>query len=910
MKSHASSCLLLILVVLTELTVGNARKIGRVRGHEKINESSLHQKTLSESQSRKRNENNTPVKSNRRLDDHPPCTYYYSTKKSKFNKYDDDWYNPCKTVESEDSTVSPSSEPSLQLPESRKDSTMSPSSEPSRQIPETRSPSGFFSTTTTTQTPLITSNNGNQPPLEMVTEHRVSTSQIPSAEPTMSYSTEFTLTSSYFDSTLSPSKAPAVLEETSAEIDINLNTNVKEKEPSCLQVKSGRVVKTPVNLTIHFEYELLAERDSNMTGVVWPEIDRAFQRFLALMLIDCDMDVKGHGASNRLKSKLKSISPEPIDSVGLSYPNGWSANTTTDRNATSCTNIVISDELLTERGLYCDVVTGSITLYLNPVSYSDAASNPSNLYRDYREKIIQILRAEINEGGESISNYLDDDLGIRGFYLISETTNSNLRPITTVPEVISNKSKASEKAKEMTSSITTIVGSLIAFVAFTLAGGAFVIHRRNKDLDELDRNLKQVQTPQMGDSEIEFFDIDLNDDQDNGDATVERMFSHQKNKINDEHETDYHISRTNFDGYYGRPDPSIEGVNSHQGKYTLDPDMNDVQFPYDESSNSNNKSINSQSSSVDLESCPELTDCSTPETPSSYGTDPGNIRLKGSPALEYILSLGSSVISSPSKSYTEVSNTEDENDVESPLQGSIRSRILQNARISPMEGKNLLGDIAPDFSDLTNHPPKSSNNFIWKKSKSPWKKSNSPNSVINLATSSEIDDDEPIKSHIETFSSPNAHGDRSRKEYLKNRRKELENRFQNYRRSISERVNSASESPSKSWLASREFSRSVSVYKNSDESFLSPGITLSNAGLTERIPGSGFVTKLYQGIVSKASIATESDQSSKRCLQTPVVRKQHTSLAGIAEDGENEHLLGIESPPSKDNENELVDVSL
>jgi hypothetical protein len=914
MRSFPASGLFFALIVIKEALMGEA-KIKNIRGRRGLKGSSLQRTTLSESDS----ENYPSAIKGRGLEDYPPCTYYYPTRKSKFNKFDDDWYDPCQTVVSEYPTPGPSVGSS-------------------NLVPRTRPSSVFFSTAPPLRVPSASSNPEDDPPLTIVTEQVSPASKTPIIQSTIGP----TISPSSLNAILAPSEAPVVPEETSVEVEIDVDVPIKENGLSCLQAKAGRVVPTSVNFTIYYKYELLAEQEANMTDVVWPEVDRAVQRFLALTMIDCDIDVKTHGTSPTFRSRLKSIAPEPIDSVGSLYPNGWSRNVSVGSNTTSCTNIVIDNELLAKKALYCDVVTGSITLYLSEVSYMDTANDPSVLFLDYRDEVFKFLRDEINEGGEDISNYFDDSIGIRGFYLISESTNLNLRPISTVPDAASNEVKPSGSNKKMPSSTPTILGSLATLVVFTMAAGAFAIYRKKKHVDQLDNAFKQNTTPRMDDNEMEFYDLDISHDGSTGDAVldssnnvpIKRFFPQQGDDLNQSQEYGDDVPRitgSDFDAIYDqyeknschstsfdysqqgvsmtyslRPDASIDGFNSVEGKSIPDPDMDHEEHPEDESFTLIQRSIDPRSPS---------------ESPVSSSKPITLLPVKGSPALEYILALGSSILSSSNKPFDEASIPEDQNDVESlstitsSVEESIASTNTQGAKVSP---SSEIGEryTRTAISPNNTKPHRKNTGDV------SLNKRDSPNSVTNwsiLKTPSSLSSfDRDDESSIESPpSSPSECNKNSRVEYLKNRRKELENRFQNYRRSLSESMTNLSNSPSGPWSASREFSRSVSIYKNSDQSFSSSGIASSNVALGEGFPISARATKMVRAITSATSDCTEEGElpvgdansesiSGKQHSRTPRVLKNYTSLNDIEEILENEQSWIVELPEN-DNEKQIVD---
>ena len=798
--------------------------------------------------SRRRGLKGSPIQ--RALQDELPCTELFSTRKSKFDKFDDDWYSPCKTVESG-----------------------RPTAPPTPREAKTRSPSAFFSTTPPVS--AVLSESG--PPLSMAIDQVSSILDQPIKsviEPTDEFTSIFPDNDA---PRVPPSEAPIESEETSVEVEIDVDVPIIEKGSSCLKAKAGKIFPTSVNFTIHYKYELLAKRDSNLTDVVWPEVDRAFQRFLALTLIDCDIDVTKSGASRTFKSRLKSISPEPIDSVGSLYPNGWnqsiSANST-NSTANSCSKILIDDELLAKRGLYCDVVTGSITLFLSEVSYMDTASDPSILFLEYRDQVFQFLRDEINDGGEAISNYFDESLGIRGFHFLSESANLNLRPIAAIPDAASNEMNPFGSNVEVPTT-TVIAGSLTALVAFTLAAGIFAIHRKRRHLHELDSAFKQSRrTPRMDDNEMEFYDLDHSNHGSPGDVRHDRsnivcaetFCARQGNDLNESHDSDdgddmQTTPRSDIDGNYDlnerssqlsasydysqtgvsmhlhspdknlslyssvqRPDPSIV-TRSYSMRRKLNRNV-DEEYQRDDPSapirkstafrsksmasrsTSDQKSTVSRSKSTVSRATSERKSIGSRSTSESSDSSSKYVdSVKGSPALEYILALGSTYLGSPSdKPFDEESATGNRDDVES-------------------KGEEGSSAQEPTHSPRAKSSPSSQIGKRSANKKHPVNIRNSPNSVTDYNTMqtppplASLDDGSSIQSPMSVASECS---NNSRVEYLRNRRKDLENRFQNYRRSLSESMDNLSNPPSKPWLASREYSRSMSIYKNTDESFLSP----------------------------------------------------------------------------------------
>lgn len=880
------------MLLCKDIVTGRA-KTQHVRERRGVKGSSSQRTTLSESDNEHRG-----------LQDVLPCTHYYSSKKSKFHKYDDDWYTPCKTVESGYPTASPKT---------------STSESPSPSVLKTKQPSAFFSATSPVELSWTNSSIESNPPLTIVTGEIIPKPDKPIAGPT-----NVTGASPSYP-IISPSNATVESEEASVEIKIDIDVPTKDKGISCLKAKAGHIFPTSVNFTIHYKYELLAEREANLTSEVWPEIDRAFQRFLSLTLIDCDIDVKSSGASPTFQSRLKSISPEPVDSVGSLYPNGWNSNISSDSNASSCSKILIDDALLAKRGLYCDVVTGSITLYLSELTYMDTASDPSILFLEYRDEVFKFLRNEINEGGEAISNYFDDSLGIRGFHFLSESANLNLRPIL-VPDAAFDEDNPFEPNNE-TSSTTVITGALTALGAFTIAAGVFAFHRRKKNLDQFEDTFKQNRTPRMDDNEMEFYDLENSNNGSTDEAAIDRskaicremFFLRQGDSVDDSQESADDIQtipRSDFDAMYDlherssmhsrsslhsasydysqvgvsmrlyspdknlsthsrteRPDPSVAASNVFERKCSMDSSINEDsqgdKFPAPA-----RLSIGSRSSSEASVSSSKYVDS-----------------VKGSPALEYILALSSTYLSSSDKPFDEETVTGNQNDVESlsAETSSVReSTNTQGAKFSPSP------DIGKRDTNTTISPDISLSKRLDKK----LDKRNSPNSVAAFSsvktppTLSSFDDGSSIQSPASTASESSSS---SRVEYLRNRRKDLENRFQNYRRSLSESMdNLPNKSPPGSWLTSHEFCRSVSLYKNSDQSFSSPVVAASNESVDEGLKSTTSDSREEEGSLVDSNSPRIPDKQRAR------VRKNFEEIL------DNDNAWGIE-PPEEDSEKQTVD---
>ena len=797
MRGYTPSKFFLVSVLFVSITAATANS-QHARGRRGLKGTSAQRTTLSESDS----EDYFTAKINRRLqEDGPDCSEIFDERKNKFDKFDDDWYNPCLNTDIGNQTDAvPTESPAT--------------GSPSPMEVNAGEPSSLFDTATPTEVPWADS----FPPLSAVLDQANSKLDRP-------------MVGSANANTTSPEES----EETTL-MDA-IDNDKKEKTTACLQAKAGQIIPTPWNFTIYYQYELLAKQNANLTGEVWPEIDRAFQRFLSLTLIDCDVDIRSSGASPTFKSRIMSISPEPIDSVGSLYPNGWSNDTAPNSAASSCSKIVMDDAMMLQKELFCDVVTGSVTIYLSEVSYTDGADDLSMLFLKYHDEIFEYLEDEINEGGEAITNYFDTSLGIRGFHFLSESANMNYRPIMN-PDAALDKSNSFGLNNKATTRITIIAAAVGAVAVLIIAAGAFAFYRRRRILDEfLDSPRKEDRTPRMDDNELDFFGLDNNGDGSprdppakRSDAVERKAFFPSQGNVTDTSTYDSvdeskNNQRYNFDesrdlnersevsSQYSKsfdysqvgvslcsPEKSI-GLSSHVPRKRLDPTMTgsllgernfsvdpEIESKIAESTRSPNSSRSLSGSSVSKRSF---------QSPSEASTSSKHMNsVKGSPALEYILALGSTYLSPPATPFDEESIA-----ANSTVQGSIRSYSSKLSLSQKLEkGEKRTGM----SSNISQHSPNCVSGF-----------------GSTLPSLSSYDDGSTVRTPV---SSGSRSSSSSRVEYLRNRRKDLESRFQNYRRSLSESMDQIDKSPSGSYLKSREFSRSASLHKNSDASFSSPGL--------------------------------------------------------------------------------------
>ena len=1031
MSRILSLTLMFALVVLKETQLGYAAKSSKnyIRGQQGLlRRSSLPRTSLSESSGdESKSESESSLLSggssadDRRLqrqddndvdtqvddDDYPPCTYYYPTKKSKFNKYDDDWYNDCKEDEDDedkdDENDFPTTKPTEIAPIGFNES---PTEDPGRSSwSQTKPPSPFYSSDSSLE--IVTAPNKVKantprptipipPPAPTTT---IVVSKQPSLRPTIAPPP-----AQQIPPPTSWDSAIVVSEETSAGTVFK-----EEKQPSCLEAQSGQVVQTSINFTIYYEYELLTNREADLTNVVWPAVDEVFQRYIALNFIDCDIDVETDGASTTFASRLESVSSKPIDSVGTVYPDGWSSEiaNNSSRTSSSCTNIVVDDMSLNEEEIFCDVVMGSVTIYLSDVSYMDSASDPSILFLEYRNDIFQSLRDEINAGGDGLSPFLDESLGIHSLYFITEPIDSNLVATLTIPQTIKGDSSggsstgvnSSETNQSPSSSFPAVAASLTALTLFFMVASGLFIHRRRKLLDDVDADLKQEaktpQTPRMDDDDDadffgffgreESYGLDISDDESGDDSVLDdsskdfsmsrKSFPRRAYNLNQSLDSEYDIPRvssSDFATIYGLEDNTCDDSASfdysHAGVSmqllspdgtvsTYDPTKCDssptasscylapsvVDYPDDESSMK--ESITNESRSTPEDPAPSssnsvimkvandiLNDVQEEEKEPTTTTPPST---SSSSTLEYILSLGSSVVSSSPKSNT----------------GGASSTPLKD---SPTSIAATLGIERSPFASTASSPSISAH------TKTPFKesptstvvtpgiKSKLDASSINYCSPTSITDRGILKtppprlsSDIDTAGSSESTGSSDHEEqlvevspspssrlvYLTNRRKALEDRFQNYRRSLSESINTMNDPAGGSWTASREFTRSVSLYKNSDQS--SPailGASPRSIGTSRvRTPSPG--NKILCGITPKTSNMTVDEQiisispgdstTTERVQEkqhfrpprTPRVRNNYTSLNDIEDILDNDHGWRVSSKKD-DDEKKVMDAFL
>jgi hypothetical protein len=262
-------------------------------------------------------------------------------------------------------------------------------------------------------------------------------------------------------------------------------TTSSEEDPSCVAAQSGQVFSTPISTTIYYQYELLTDRTADLTNVVWPAVDESFQKFLAMALVECEL-----GSS----SPIQGVSPEPQDSFGTWYADGRGNN---------CTGIDDFDD----EELFCDIVTGSVTIYLSPALYTSndngaEAIDETATYLELRNQVFSSLLEEINGKGrlrlrglEGPSSLVDNDKGIYGLYFLSEPL--NLDPET--PERAEANSDSTTNSTTVESSQSSsvnvpIVAALAGLTLLVMGIVGFAIHRRNMNMDSDTATLKQVRT--------------------------------------------------------------------------------------------------------------------------------------------------------------------------------------------------------------------------------------------------------------------------------------------------------------------------------------------------------------------------------------------------------------------------------
>jgi hypothetical protein len=284
-----------------------------------------------------------------------------------------------------------------------------------------------------------------------------------------------------------------------------------ENDRSCGAAQSGEVYTTRINTTIYYQYELLTERSADLTNVVWPAVDEAFQKFLALTLVDCEL------GSN---SPIQGVSPDPNDSFGTWYLDGRGNN---------CTGISEFDQ----DKLFCDVVTGSVTIFLSE-NFGGTIDDETSTYLDLRDTVFGSLMEEINhserrrrrylKGG---SSFVDHSKGIYGLYFLSEPI-SSAAPETPVNEnespVYEPEANAVDSTTNMTSIETSepadssipIIASFTGLTVLAILVVGFSIHRRNRIIDSDTTTLKPGKTDIMS----EFYSQDSRDSVDDTESPI------------------------------------------------------------------------------------------------------------------------------------------------------------------------------------------------------------------------------------------------------------------------------------------------------------------------------------------------------------------------------------------------------
>jgi len=544
---------------------------------------------------------------------------------------------------------------------------------------------------------------------------------------------------------------------------------------------------------------------------------------------------------------------------------------------------------------------------------------------DYGKDIIQFLRDEINEGGDEIIKFLDDSLGVRGFYFISESPSSNIK----------NLASSNGANRGTTTATTAIAASLAVFTVFAVATVGFVLRQKKQHLRESDASLKQVKTPRTADdrdfySPPEFYGAEISDDENSIDhnlteryaKTSKQMFFPSEGKgvnqprtsalsLSDENNrrsesledsqtgisihlesSDAFMAKhnrtseqfspmlTGYNALSSRPDPSVEEsvlYRQREEQYPHDEYSEEYDDPQDvielstTSSSVSNESPNGNESEENLYALPWF---SAPKSSTI-----------GSAALDYILSFGSSILSPPHQQSDESeasNNMQTTPNEEAPQTGeSPRSNMAQVTEINT----------ETDSSPISYKSPISIMN---------WSMIKTPQALFPAAKDSHYLNESTQSSNQQNtvrFSrSSSEKGNKRYSEYSKCRRQSLQGRAKNYRRTLSE-------SRGSSWPASREFSRSASLYKNSGHSSSSPHSSWTDPTLSEGTPSTARAAQILSGSTPLISDRTRQNSSSeplpeKRDSQVskfPRSRKSYTSLNDIEDILDNEESLRVAS---------------
>ncbi|KAG7362835.1 hypothetical protein IV203_026195 [Nitzschia inconspicua] len=434
-----------------------------------------------------------------------PCTYYYGTRKhSKYDEYDDDWYDDCKKDDRPKpaETLTPPPHEVAKFDnegdDDDEDFGIGPNVNQGGTLFPPVAPMIVHESNPPIEAPWIDKVEDKPTSQEAAVDARPSDAPMttptltptrPVPEPTTDDTGEYNQESDDEKEDKNDEKEEVKPESDGQEEDDENSDGPPfqgNQDPKCTAAQAGEVYPTGVNHIVYFQYELLTTRSSDWRGTVWPAVDDQLQRFLARHLVDCTES--GDGA-------IYGVSPEPIDSFGTLMGDSGSA----------CSNIQDFDE----EQFLCDTVTGSVTLYFSEARYMNI-DNSTDLLLKSQNSVFEYLQWAINGNTNYMgnrrttflrrqrkkrtlleSNFLNADLGIYGLYFLSQpvnflTSNGSLPAGGGPTLTASAQDQRLENGQQSTdrSVSPAVAGSIAGFTVLTMLIVGLAIHRGRRSSDK------------------------------------------------------------------------------------------------------------------------------------------------------------------------------------------------------------------------------------------------------------------------------------------------------------------------------------------------------------------------------------------------------------------------------------------
>ena len=596
--------------------------------------------------------------------------------------------------------------------------------------------------------------------------------------------------------------------------------------------------------------------DVNLDDYVWPAVDTQFQKYLALELVNCESD-EGSEQQSRQSSIVLGVSPDPKDSYGT-----WNFDGNMQyipSSVSPCKGITEYDPEL----YFCDVVTGSVTIYYSETEYMNLDDNEqSTINLQVRSEVYELLRNAVNnnnDGGdenerhlrrrrrnESVGDFMDESKGIYGLFFLSEPV-EDVPSIESIEDTERDGGDSDTTEESSTRSVNpAIAASLTGVTLFAMIIVGFAIQRnRRLSYDEVSdlTIIKPVQT-----KSIDWDDLDDNSDDDSNlpmktvvtetNVTATPSAFYRSTRFPDTvdfgtggvvDETSFHTSRSSHRQVgvamkYISPDGTVHHHETPSKSFTArnidfstprDPSV-DIESlavspdPPEENSrgwtsglgyfqNSLFKRENVSEAPDDEEEWNTTTitigNSASTSAILAVASDILNTNLKDKNSKQLDLSIDSSVGSSVAPPPSESLIVKDSPVVSRKTPTSVRKSYVRRSpdlssgkktpsierftpRTAPNSGSSEFSRVGG--RTLSFNSPESKDNWASFKTTSPtvYTDSSDPAEEQRRVSPTEISHQASTKEHATVFY--------DRTEYLKNRRRELEERFNHYKRRISE----------------------------------------------------------------------------------------------------------------------------